>query len=115
MSEQRNFPIYVPHPGTVKISGSTPPRSAGSCAYFFLQQNKQVDFFCIGANANQQATKSMGVFLQLVNRDDAYKKAGLSVAFQPLRFKTITKDATTQQEEEKDCTVWRTFLVQQKI
>ena len=106
------IPVYKPHEGTVKISGSTVPRGAGRCAFYYLQRGLPVEFFCIGANANQQAMKAMGIFMNMVNENEEFKKRRLSVAFQPLRFMTDTIDIRTQDHRDKDATVWKTFLVQ---
>jgi hypothetical protein len=101
------IPIYVPHRGTIRISGSTVPKNAGNCAIAFLQEGyEQIDFFCIGANANQQATKSMGVFSFQVRRF----RPNLRVSFEPLRFMTETTNPVTGVKKLKDCTVWRTIL-----
>jgi hypothetical protein len=103
------IPQYVEHQGTVKISGSTIPHKAGSCAFFFLRAGcLKVEFLCIGANANQQASKAMGVFMSLVERDRDFD--GRTVAFQPLRFQTETTDLEGR-KMIKDCMVWRTLLV----
>lgn len=106
------LPRYTPHEGTVKISGSTTPRSAGKCAYYYLGRGLKVEFFCIGANANQQAMKAMGIFMNLVNNDPKYQDTKVSVAFQPLRFTTDTVIQGSEQHKDKDATVWRTYLVQ---
>lgn len=110
MSDMRDIPLYRPNQGTVKISGMTIPHKAGSCAHFFLRKGfDRVEFFCIGANANQQCMKAMGVFMILVEHDKDFE--GKTVAFQPLRFKTETKDDRSPLLVEKDCVVWRTLLV----
>lgn len=110
MSEQFLSEIYVPHEGTLRVSGITNPRKCGRCAHFYLNQGvKIIDFFCIGANANQQAMKSMGIFMVLVKKEMESK--GISVAFQPLRFRTETVNQSTQEMEFKDSTVWRTVIV----
>ncbi len=112
---ETSIPLYKPHEGTVKISGSTVPRGAGRCAFFYLQRGLSVEFFCIGANANQQAMKAMGIFMNMVNQDADFQSKRLSVAFQPLRFLTDTVDAASQGHREKDATVWKTFLVQNSV
>jgi hypothetical protein len=104
----KELPLYVPHDGTVKISGTTQPRGAGRCAYYYLRRGWPVEFFCIGANANQQAMKSMGVFGELVKEDPEYK--GKFVAFVPERVRTSTLDGSGH-EKDKDATVWKTVLV----
>ena len=100
---------YVLGEGTIKVSGSTIPKRAGRCAFFYLKNGKNpIDFFCIGANANQQAMKSMGVFLHIVR--ETYGDE-LSVSFRPLRYKTMTNDMQTQEKKFKDCVVWRTVII----
>ena len=101
---------YVIGEGTIKVSGSTIPKRAGKCAFFYLKNGKQpIDFFCIGANANQQAMKAMGVFLHIVS--ESYGE-DLSVAFRPLRYKTMTNDIYTNEKKYKDCVVWRTVILE---
>lgn len=104
-----DLPVYEYHPGTVKVSGSTIPKRAGRCAYYYLLKGHNVEFFCIGANANQQTTKSMGVFSSLVETDPSF--AGKTVAFKPTRYRTSTEDPATHEVKDKDAIVWKTFLV----
>lgn len=107
---------YIPHNGTIKIAGHTLPKSAGRCAIHYLEQgNFPIDFMCIGANANQQATKAMGVFSHIVKTSESFK--GMEVAFQPLMFTTETEDPLTKEKKDKSATVWRTvvFTPTQKI
>ena len=104
--------IYVEHGGTIRISGRTLPHKAGFCAFSYLQQGMAViDFFYIGGNAGQQAAKSMGVFSHLVKQDMALKNKNVFVAFVPLRFMTMAKDAGIGNPREKDASVWRVVLV----
>jgi hypothetical protein len=108
-----SLPVYKEQEGTVKISGVTVPRKAGFCAYHFLHKGiAPIDFLCIGVNANQQATKAMGVFKYLV--DHEMGDANISIAFQPLRFQVVAKNKETQEEKLKDCTVWRTIILEKK-
>lgn len=101
--------IYTEHPGTIRISGTTVPREAGQCAICSLEAGKKViEFLCIGANANQQATKSMGVFLMLFERNSC--NSGKSLAFQPLEFLTYVRDRSTGQQVQRTATVWRTVM-----
>jgi len=75
---------YVPHSGTIRVGGSTGPKIAGKCAFHFYDKKVPIiDFVCIGANANQQATKAMGVFRYML----IGSVEGLDVSFQPLLFK----------------------------
>ena len=105
--EKTEIETYVSHEGTIRISGSTVPKKAGKCARHFLERGiTPIDFFCIGANANQQATKAMGVFSYMTKNYD-----GLEIAFQPLRFMVETIDPTSQQKELKDAIVWRCVLL----
>ena len=99
---------YVEHKGTIKISGKTMPKGAALCALSYLNQGvDKIEFFYIGGNAGQQATKAMSVFAFLVDKDS---QGRMSVSFRPLRVSTITKDAVTGEEKEKDAVVWRTIL-----
>jgi hypothetical protein len=102
------IPLYVSHEGTIRISGSTAPRKSGVCALSFLEKGfKTIDFMCIGANANHQATKGMSVFCYMVDQN---MKGKLTVAFKPLRFQTETTHPVTGEKKLKDCTIWRTLL-----
>jgi len=101
------IPTYDPHPGTVRIKGDTLPRYAANSAFHcFLMQMELIEFTCIGANAGQQAMKSMGLFMMMVEKE----RPGYSVAFRPLRFSTQTEDPQTMERKMKDITVWRTVL-----
>jgi hypothetical protein len=104
---------YVSHQGTIRIAGSTVPKRAGKCAYHFLQKRiNPIEFFCMGAGANQQATKSMGVFLHIF--EQAPENEGMSIAFQPYRYRTSAKDADSSIMRDKDCTVWKTVLIDRR-
>jgi hypothetical protein len=110
-SQSEGVEYYKEHSGTIKIAGGTVPRRAGWCAFCLLRQGvTPIEFMCIGANANQQATKSMGVFRWNVLRAEEFPE--LDVAFQPLLFKTPTMDKQSQTEKDKSVTVWRTCLVE---
>ncbi len=110
----KDIPLYVSHQGTIKISSTTDPRKAGRCAYHYLSQGfNLIEFFAIGASANQQAMKSMGIFMLMVQDDSK----GFSVAFQPLRYSTETKDLrdpTSAKLVVIDAVVWRTILIAAK-
>src|SRR5687767_13522603 len=98
--DEEDIPTYVDHEGTLKISGRTLPRGAAVCALHFLERRmKQIEFLCLGANANQQAMKVMGIFLFLVEKDSRHS---CSVAFQPLRYRTMTTDPETREQKLKD-------------
>lgn len=106
-------PLYDLHPGTVKVSGSTLPRQAGSCALHFLERLVDpIDFICIGANANQQAVKSIGVFSEMFV--ERFGQDGSFLAFRPLRVSVSAKnfDGSFQL---KDATVWRTVVVKSNL
>ena len=99
-------PPYVPHDGTVRISGSTRPWGAACCALHFLSNGKSpIDFLAIGGNANQQATKAMVSFAIHVPK----RHPGYSVAFVPLMFSTETVSPIGD-KATKTCTVWRTII-----
>src|ERR1051326_2455893 len=99
---EQELQIYNSHPGTVRISGKTPPKAAACCAFSYLQNGVDpIDFQYIGGNAGQQAMKSMTILAHIIENE--MKNA--QVAFRPLRFLTQTKDAITGEEKSKDCTV----------
>lgn len=104
------LPKYNRTEGTVIIAGDTDPIKAGKCAAHFFNKNLfPIDFLCIGVEANQQATKTMGFFRNLL------LEAGLNidVSFTPLRFTTLTTDENGE-EGFKDCIAWRSvFNIQQ--
>ena len=104
---------YTELKGTIRIAGGTQPKNAGLCAFHYLQHGlSPIDFMCIGANANQQATKAMGVFRHIVENSEDFKT--VEVAFQPMLFKTPTKDNATGVMQDKNVTVWRTVLFNRK-
>ena len=103
------IPVYVSVEGTVKIAGDTSPRRAGQCAFHYFERGLPVEFFCIGASANQQAMKSMSILREMVSAEAKY--AGRFVAFVPMRYQTWAKDQVSQESKAKDCTVWKTYLV----
>ncbi len=104
---ENEIKTYVPHDGTIKVSGTTIPERAGKCAFHFLNKGKRtIDFFCIGANANQQASKAMGVFAFMVR--GIRKSDNVAVAFEPLRFSTLANDDSGP--KLKDAMVWRTVI-----
>ncbi len=103
-------PKYECAQGTIKVSGSTLPRQAGSCALHFLTRLiDPIDFICIGANANQQAVKAIGVFSEMFEEQHG-RLDGSYLAFRPLRVSVTAKnfDGSSQL---KDATVWRTVIV----
>ena len=101
-----NSPKYREHEGTVKVAGATIPDKAASCAFACLMRDRDlIEFLCIGANANQQATKAMWSFRQSVLNSPQLPK-GTDVAFVPFRVAVQIGD------KEKDATAWRVLLLQ---
>lgn len=101
-----NIPLYRSHPGTLRISGSTTPRKAGLCAFHYLHENvPSIEFLAIGANANHNATKAMGIFLLKVEEE---MRGEVTISFQPRRYKTIVDEAG--KSVPKDCVVWETVI-----
>jgi len=100
------------HEGTVRVAGSTSPRSASSCAWRFLEAGYQVDFLAIGANASHQVTKAITILSYQFNQ--AYGRCGALLSVVPLRFMTRTVErlagTTVDREVDKDCSVWRVYL-----
>lgn len=106
MDDSNEIPLYQSHLGTLRISGSTAPRKAGMCAYHYLNEGvESVEFFCIGANANHNAMKSMGIFMLAV---EAETNKQVTISFQPRRYRTVVVEEG--QESFKDCVVWRTVI-----
>lgn len=104
-------PPYVPHAGTVKVSGQTIPRRASACAVHFMVRGQlPIDFLCIGGNAGQQATKAMCLFVY-----KAKEMYDMNVVFLPRVFTTQTTNPATQEVETKRCTVWRTIILSQPL
>lgn len=104
----KELEVYIQHEGTLRISGATSPHSAAAHGVARYDQDKVVELVCIGANANHQASKAMGVL-----RDSILTKAGVGkveVAFIPLRYKTVT--VSEGKPHEKDCNVWRMVVIQ---
>ena len=109
MGEFSSIQDYTEHAGTIRVSGSTMPKNAGKCAFHYLQKGHLPDFLVIGGNANQQATKAMGVFCFMVDHSPELKS--LKVAFQPLLFYVTTRDPNGL-ERKKSATVWRTVTIE---
>lgn len=112
---KQNLDVYLPHQGTVWISGSTNPKRAAKCACHFLVTAgiDRIDFYCVGASANQQAMKAMGIFTYMAK--NTFHK---NVAFQPLRFLTEIKNPSAQKGEELqflECCVWQTLVLEAPI
>ena len=105
---QKQITEYVSHPGTVRIKGDTRPIKAAESARYCLKAGIEViEFSCMGANANQQAMKSMGLFMMMVESE----MPGKSLAFQPLRYTSMTTSPETGENKLKDVTIWRTLLI----
>ena len=107
--------LYVPHEATIRVAGGTSPRQCASCAWHFLERAAvYIDFYYIGANAGQQATKAMSILSHQFNQ--TYGQSGYMLSFVPLRFTTITRDRIGDSLEEtsvpKDCCVWRSVITQ---
>lgn len=112
-AEAQAIPRYEPHEGTIKVAGGTLPKGAGRCAFHYLQKQMfPIDFMAIGANANQQATKAMGIFAYMVKNSPEF--TGMGVAFEPLLFKTDTEDRQTHEHKDKSVTIWRTVVFESK-
>ena len=109
MLEITNVDTYVPHNGTIKVGGSTGPKITGRCAlHFYEREVTPIDFVCIGANANQQATKAMGVFRYMLLSSQNI----VDVSFQPLLFKArVHIPGQVDTDSEIIITVWRTILL----
>lgn len=105
-------PPYERHRGTLIISGTTVPRKAGGCACFFLEKGYDpIDFLCIGANANQQAVKAMGVMLHTIEGAEQNLDR-LQIAFRPLHVTVSVEDRENPGKfYVKDATVWRLVLL----
>ena len=56
--------LYNPHAGTIRISGSTDCAQAAACALKRLQSDLKPELVFIGANAGQQATKTVGALTE---------------------------------------------------
>jgi stage V sporulation protein SpoVS len=113
MIDVNSIEEYQEHSTTIKVSGSTQPKAAGRCAFHYMQKGLfPIEFLCIGANANQQATKAMGVFSFMVARSIEF--GGAQVAFQPMLRKTSTVDAISNQSRPRIVTVWRTVVFEPK-
>jgi hypothetical protein len=103
-----SIPMYKDHSGTIRVAGDSLPVNLGRFAFSFLAQGvNPIDFMCIGANANQQATKGMGIFAYKVSLEQSY--ADIGIAFIPLLFKTETIDHFGL-AKDKSVTIWRTLV-----
>lgn len=107
--------IYVKHAGTVLVSGRSSPIGTGRCAAHFLDRGcLPIDFLVIGADANQQATKAMSCFREMVTQELGPK--GIFVLFTPLRYGVQTADPKTPNVVTvKDAIVWRTYVVKDNV
>ena len=101
------IPFYVETKATLKISRITDPQKAGRSAHHNLIQGHLPEFLCIGANANNQAMKSMSVLRYIV---ETSSKA--TVAFQPFRCKVHLTDRVTKITEPYDAIVWKTLVIE---
>jgi stage V sporulation protein SpoVS len=107
-------PVYERHDGTMNICGATNPGKAAGRAFRYIHADKShhIDFFCIGANANQQAAKAMGLLKAFIEEDSDMKMTG---TFCPLHVRTETTDPTTQEKTMKDATAWRLVIVDRSL
>ena len=110
MSNPLVIPVYVTHPGTIRVSGATECKKAASCALHYLSQNiLPIDFFYVGANAGQQAMKAMGIFRYTFERAT---EGETTLLFQPNRVQTraLVRDGTNA-EMLIDAVYWRTYVI----
>lgn len=113
--DTHELPLYVTHPGTVKVSGSTVPRKAARCAQAFLEEHrKNVEFLFIGASAGQQALKALGI---LGDMFETQWKGDYALVFRPLRYRTYIEShdpLLSGQGREVDAQVWRVHVLDLK-
>lgn len=97
---------YSQHKGTIRVAGGTVPHAAANCAYHRIQSKQvPVDLVCIGANAVNQAVKTLGVLTDLL------KVEHKQVLFKSLRFRTNTfVDTARTKLQTKDCVVFRVVV-----
>lgn len=102
-----DIPLYVVHPGTVKIAGHTECKLAAKCALHHLSRNiGPIDFFYVGANAGQQAMKAMGIMRYLLEQTTEGKS---TVFFQPNRVRTQSFQAGST--DTIDAVYWRVYVL----
>lgn len=108
--EPINLPLYVPHPGTVKVSSSTMPRKAAFCAMAFMEERRpDVEFLFIGAAAGQQALKAVGILCDLFENK---WQSEFVLVFRPMRFRTTILPTTpTELPRDVDAQVWRAVVL----
>lgn len=106
--QNAEIPLYVPHEGTIKISGRTSSRNAARCALHYMERGvTEIDFFYIGGNAGQQAMKAMGIFRYVV---ESMSNGSDTVFFQPNRVQTeILEEGMGA--VKKDAVYWRPFVI----
>lgn len=102
----RELPLYRSHPGTIKVSGSTTPHGAASCAFKYLHEGvESVEFLYIGANAGHIAMKIMGTLLDMVEQRSG---GTTTISFQPRRYRTVVLESGD--DRIKDCIAWYTVI-----
>lgn len=108
----KQLPLYVPHPGTVKIAGSTVPRKAAWCAFAFLEERRpNVEFMFIGASSGQQALKAIGILTDIF---ESKWEADFVILFRPMRFRTVIAAQDNLPEREVDAQAWRVHILDLK-
>jgi hypothetical protein len=111
MFDETKLELYKECASTIRVAGKTLPKGAGRCAFHYLQKGMlPIDFMCIGANANQQATKAMGIFCHMVKHSPEFNN--IRVAFEPFPVRTLTGEADKQM---KSATIWRTVIYEPTI
>lgn len=109
MTETNQLEAYKPHEGTVLISKFTRPNKAAGCIERYIAHEKSpIDIFYIGANAGQQAMKTMGIVAFNTNLRTRGK---LAVVYTPRRVRTLVENENVW----KDATVWTLFLLDAEI
>lgn len=113
LGKHREPQFYVPHEGTLKISGKTIPGKAAGRASSLLKRDdiENIDFFLIGGNANQQAMKAMGLFRVFLEDDTDGRN---TLAFTPLHVRTMADNLAHTEQMSMDATVWRTVILNQE-
>ena len=111
---------YVPHAGTVKVSGRSEAIKLAKYALMLVSKGTTpVDFLFIGANAGQQAYKACSITASLM-----LKHQKIQLSFIPLRFLTdsperdvlgraVEKDGVAAMQV-KDAFVWRVVTSEAK-
>lgn len=108
MSSGEKPVTYCEHPGTIRVAGISKPLRLAQCAQGLMTAAiSPIEFFYIGGNAGQQATKAMTILAYQIKCET---NGNVEALFHPTRVVTCTVDEG-QHEKEKDATVWRLVLV----